>query len=230
MLTTWLIELFLNELGTLSDCGDMRSFERLQQEFYAFLSQDYLKARKGCGQGQRMNVYFRIVLISIARQCTTSSPVTVRWKTWSSLPPTWKVRPLQCDLTALSTLTPTDYEKVITHCIQHSNFTEALKVLTGKAAHILKQPEKERRTRFKPFAELFYKFSPALVKKCPRETVDAWITMGKHLEPHKLIPALIQCNQPVDSAQVREQCCSRQPVMQVWHCRCLQPFATWSSV
>lgn len=95
-----------------------------------------------------------------------------------------------------------DYEKVITHCIQHSNYTEALRILTDKAAQILKLPEKELRTRFKPFAELFYKFSPALVKRCARDTVDAWIKMGRHLEPHKLIPALIQCNQPVDSAQV----------------------------
>lgn len=96
-----------------------------------------------------------------------------------------------------------DYEKVITHCIQHSNFTEALAVLSVKAAEVLKLPEKEHRARFKPFADLFYKFSPALVKKCAPDTVEAWIKMGKHLEPHKLIPALIQCNQVADSAQVR---------------------------
>lgn len=91
---------------------------------------------------------------------------------------------------------------MITHCIQHSNYKEALKILTEKAAQILKLPEKELRNRFKPFAELFYKFSPALVKRCAGDTVNAWIRMGPHLEPHKLIPALIQCNQPVDSAQV----------------------------
>ena len=43
MLTTWLIELFLNELGALTDKGEQRSYKRLQSEFYAFLSQDYLK-------------------------------------------------------------------------------------------------------------------------------------------------------------------------------------------
>lgn len=91
---------------------------------------------------------------------------------------------------------------MITHCIQHSNYKEALKILTEKAAQVLTLPEKELRHRFKLFAELYYKFSPALVKRCPGETVKAWIKMGRHLEPHKLIPALIQCNQPVDSAQV----------------------------
>ena len=91
---------------------------------------------------------------------------------------------------------------MITPCIQHSNYSEALDVLTKKAAAVLRLPEKERRTRFKPFADLFYKFSPALVKRCATETVEARVTMGKHLDPNKLIPALIQCNQPVDSAQV----------------------------
>lgn len=98
---------------------------------------------------------------------------------------------------------PLDYEKVITHHIQHSNYTEALEVLTKRASVILKLPEKELRTRFKPYADLFYKFSPALVKSCASETVQAWIAMGKHLQPNKLIPALIQCNQPVHSEQVR---------------------------
>lgn len=43
MLTTWLIELFLNELGSHTDRGDQRSYKRLQHEFYEFLSQDSLK-------------------------------------------------------------------------------------------------------------------------------------------------------------------------------------------
>ena len=126
-----------------------------------------------------------------------------------------------------------DYEKVITHCIQHSNFREALKVLTDKAAQILKLPEKERRARFKLFAELYYKFSPALVKKCPGETVDSWIKMGRHLEPHKLIPALIQCNQPVDPAQVRALALPRGgSSLSLWagcRRRCLQLSGIWSS-
>lgn len=45
MLTTWLIELFLNELGTLYDRGEQRSYKKLQTEFYTFLSQDSLKVK-----------------------------------------------------------------------------------------------------------------------------------------------------------------------------------------
>ena len=41
------------------------------------------------------------------------------------------------------------------------------------------------------------------MKRRASDTVEAWIRMGKNLQPNKLIPALIQCNQPVESAQVR---------------------------
>lgn len=95
-----------------------------------------------------------------------------------------------------------DYEKVITHCIQHSNFREALNIVTKKAEAILELPEKQRKAQFKPFADLIYKFSPALVKEYPIPTVQAWIKMGRLLESHKLIPALVQCNQLGDSDQV----------------------------
>ena len=43
LLTTWLIELFLNELGALQDRGEQREYKRLQSQFYSFLSQESLK-------------------------------------------------------------------------------------------------------------------------------------------------------------------------------------------
>ena len=60
MLTTWLIELFLNQLGMLSDCGDRRAYEKLQREFYDFLSQDHLKVkREGVESGEEsVSSYF----------------------------------------------------------------------------------------------------------------------------------------------------------------------------
>ena len=57
MLTTWLIELFLNELGSLSDSGEMRSRERLQKEFYNFLSQEHLKVKRGWDKGSGLHSY-----------------------------------------------------------------------------------------------------------------------------------------------------------------------------
>ena len=62
-------------------------------------------------------------------------------------------------------------------------------------------PQHERKAMFQRFAVLYYKFSPVLVKHTPKETVAAWISAGKQLDPKKLIPALIQCTQPEDSSQ-----------------------------
>ena len=95
-----------------------------------------------------------------------------------------------------------DFEKVISHHIQHYEYKEALKVLHSNAERMLQGPENEQRSKFKRFASLFYKFSPTLMRHCAPETVDAWIRMGRHLSPKKLIPALIQCNSPADQQQV----------------------------
>ena len=46
MLTTWLIELFLNELGGLRDEGDMSAHHKLQQQFHKFLEGGDLRVSK----------------------------------------------------------------------------------------------------------------------------------------------------------------------------------------
>ena len=94
-----------------------------------------------------------------------------------------------------------DYEKVITHCIQLDDYKEGLRILTHNAVEALKAPEKERRSRFRRFEGLFYKFSPSFMRHCPEETVKAWIEMDRLLDPKKLIPSLIQCNAPPDDIQ-----------------------------
>ncbi len=55
--------------------------------------------------------------------------------------------------------------------------------------------QNHRRAKFQKLSGLYYKFSPVLVKHIPRETVEAWISCERYLNPKKLIPALIQCNQ-----------------------------------
>ena len=74
----------------------------------------------------------------------------------------------------------TDHERVINYHTQQGRFLEALKVLSTSVSS----------------AKLFYKFSPLLMQHIPTVTVDAWIEKGKNLQPKKLIPSLIQCNQP----------------------------------
>ena len=77
-----------------------------------------------------------------------------------------------------------DFERVIGHHIQHENYRGALEVLT-------KQTD----------VELYYRFSPLLMQYVPKETVEAWVKQGRHLEPKKLIPALVQ----YDHMRNREQ-------------------------
>ena len=43
MLTTWLVELFLNDLGALKDEGDRDGYENMTQEFHAFLETKNLR-------------------------------------------------------------------------------------------------------------------------------------------------------------------------------------------
>jgi len=73
-----------------------------------------------------------------------------------------------------------DHERVINYHTQQGRFKEALEVLSTSVGS----------------AHLFYKFSPLLMQHIPTATVDAWIEKGKSLEPKRLIPSLIQCNQP----------------------------------
>ena len=85
-----------------------------------------------------------------------------------------------------------DFERVIGHHIQHENYRGALEVLT-------KQTD----------VELYYRFSPLLMQYVPKETVEAWVKQGRHLEPKKLIPALVQ----YDHMRNREQVLIILPVL-----------------
>mgnify|MGYP001792490063 CR=1 FL=1 len=67
-----------------------------------------------------------------------------------------------------------DYEHVLNHHLQHDDFLAALDVIT-------KQTD----------THLFYKFSPVLMQRIPKQTVSAWIDQKKRLDPRKLIPSLV---------------------------------------
>ncbi|KAG8227379.1 hypothetical protein J437_LFUL000387 [Ladona fulva] len=71
-----------------------------------------------------------------------------------------------------------DYEKVVRHHIQKNNYREALE--------ILKKYNKK---------ELFYQFAPTLIQNIPKQTIHVIINHWKGLEPSKLIPALITCDE-----------------------------------
>ncbi|KAJ0027124.1 hypothetical protein NQD34_018124 [Periophthalmus magnuspinnatus] len=80
-----------------------------------------------------------------------------------------------------------DYERVISHYCQHDDFAAALDVLSKHCD-----------------AKLFYKFSPVLMQHIPKKVVDAWIQMGKRLDPKRLIPALMNYSQMGSTQQIHE--------------------------
>ncbi|GFT12641.1 vacuolar protein sorting-associated protein 18 homolog [Trichonephila clavipes] len=80
-----------------------------------------------------------------------------------------------------------DFEKVIQYNLQHKNYRAALNVLTEHSR-----------------PELFYQFSPALMQTNPKETVDAWITQDRKLNPVQLIPALVHYDNKKDPRQGSE--------------------------
>ena len=49
MLTTWLVELYLNELGVLQDQGRRQEKQRLQKDFHDMLRKDLLKVNLWVG-------------------------------------------------------------------------------------------------------------------------------------------------------------------------------------
>lgn len=80
-----------------------------------------------------------------------------------------------------------DYERVISHYCQHDDYGAALDVLSKHCDQ-----------------KLFYKFSPVLMQHIPKKVVDAWIQMGKRLDPKKLIPALMNYSQMGSTQQISE--------------------------
>ena len=87
-----------------------------------------------------------------------------------------------------------DYERVITYYLQQEQFSMAVD-------RLLEQVKSDRGK----VAELFYKYSPALIAKCPAKLVDAWIE-ARMLDPCKLLPAMVRCTEPKEAARFLEHC------------------------
>lgn len=70
-----------------------------------------------------------------------------------------------------------DFGRVVSYFIEEKKYPQALDVMSRYVSE-----------------ELFYKFSPVLMRKCPVRTVNALLAAGAALDPRKLIPALMRYN------------------------------------
>lgn len=113
MLTTWLIELYVNDLGNLRDEERLEEYKTLQAEFHQFLASPSLQVREGEGEkgmereggrgrereregGRREDIGGGLFLLPflfprtawrrIRRPYTISSPVMGQWKMSYTLP------------------------------------------------------------------------------------------------------------------------------------------------
>lgn len=70
-----------------------------------------------------------------------------------------------------------NYEEVVRQHLYKNNYLEALEVLKSQGNK-----------------ELFYQFVGVLLQELPRPTIAAVISQGSHLQPSRLLPALVSCN------------------------------------
>ncbi|KAG8844570.1 hypothetical protein FRB96_002999 [Tulasnella sp. 330] len=73
-----------------------------------------------------------------------------------------------------------DYDKVLEHHIMDEEWLKAIDILNRQARS--------------PNLEIYYRFSPALMRNMPKETVDAWLRQPA-LDPLRLVPAILQNQQ-----------------------------------
>uniref|UniRef100_F6ZGD4 Vacuolar protein sorting-associated protein 18 homolog n=1 Tax=Ciona intestinalis TaxID=7719 RepID=F6ZGD4_CIOIN len=71
-----------------------------------------------------------------------------------------------------------DYERVVNHHIQNEDYTSALDALRKQNS-----------------VPLYYKFSPVLMQHIPQTTVNAWIQLGRRIDPRHIIPSLVNCTE-----------------------------------
>jgi hypothetical protein len=78
-----------------------------------------------------------------------------------------------------------DFERVVSHQIQHEKYLPALEVM---ARHVSE--------------DLFYKFAPVLMSKVPFPTVNVLLAVGNVLTPRKLIPTLMRYNPSLTTRKI----------------------------
>lgn len=146
MLSTWLVELYLNQLGQLRDDENLSDqYGKCTEDLRKLFKQDYLRQ---VFQENRSTIYD--LLISHG----------------------------DIDNYVFFSILMQDYERVVNHHIQNNNYLDALEALKRQNS-----------------ISLYYKFSPTLMQNIPKQVVEAWIGLGRKIDPLQLIPSLIKRTQ-----------------------------------
>jgi len=156
ILSTWLVELYLNQIGILKNELSYPSdqYQKCRESLHKLLSQDRLRE---VFQENRSTIY----------NLFTNHGDIENYVFFAVL--------MQ------------DYERVVSHYIQNKNYEAALESLQRQNS-----------------ISLYYKFSPILMQKTPSRLVDAWISLGRKIDPLQLIPSLINRSQNGDKIKWNE--------------------------
>ncbi|XP_078486293.1 vacuolar protein sorting-associated protein 18 homolog [Ciona intestinalis] len=146
MLSTWLVELYLNQIGKLSEAHrESQELNKCRENLKNLLAQVKLKE---CFQENRNTIYDLLISHSDIE-----------------------------DYVFFAVLMQ-DYERVVNHHIQNEDYTSALDALRKQNS-----------------VPLYYKFSPVLMQHIPQTTVNAWIQLGRRIDPRHIIPSLVNCTE-----------------------------------
>ncbi|TPX62294.1 hypothetical protein PhCBS80983_g00536 [Powellomyces hirtus] len=179
LISTWLVEIFINRLNVLQDEKNdaIASLDMLEK------SGDTEEAlQEGRIQKRRIDEE-ESVAIEEFRQFLQKYKARLDLNTTSNIIASHgRTQELLYFLELMG-----DFERVITHWIQEKNWQKALEALARQSS-----------------MSLYYKFSPGLMEHAPFDTVNAWIRQP-NLNPRNLIPALLRYeNRVTDPSQRAE--------------------------
>jgi vacuolar protein sorting-associated protein 18 len=146
MVSSWLMEIFLNSLGQLKNATDDSAYKAVLLEFRTFLTNPlFLETFQSSS-----DVFFSLLLSHSADD----------------------------DYVFLASYL-NDVKRLLDFHLERNNFRDVLRLLAVQNGQ-----------------ELIYEFSPRLMRHVPGQLVDIWISKGKSLNPHRLLPSLQRYDNP----------------------------------
>ena len=183
MLTTWLVEIYLDSMGRLRDRGSFvdncqDKIQAIREEFLKFLG---LSKLRECLDMNKNTIYALISshgaledLVFFANLMQDYERL-FRDAVLSRIKLHFPCHMRRCSLfqfhsnaTALFSHPLTIFFRVINHYVKADRWTDALTALRKQSN-----------------SELYYKFSPVLMQNAPRETVEIWKAAKSRLDPSR---------------------------------------------
>ncbi|KAI9094312.1 Pep3/Vps18/deep orange family-domain-containing protein [Phlyctochytrium arcticum] len=166
LLSTWLVEIFINKLNVLRDeiVDAAQSVEALTKAANTDESLEEARSLK-----QRLEEEERLAIDDFRQFIRKYNSRLDKETTTKIIASHGRTQELLFYLELIG-----DYDRVISHWVQEKEWLTALEVLSRQSS-----------------VEFYYKYSPVLMQQAPFETVNAWIRQP-NINPRHLVPALLK--------------------------------------